>query len=114
MTKSNTLKVTTVTLALVFAAFVSVGMAAQYGGMMNQGNGGNMINQRNNGSMMNQQGNTNCPRYQGNSENHRNANFQHCQNQGAFGNRGNMMNQGSSNQNNMMNQGNGVDVNTGR
>ena len=111
MTKSNnTFKVTTVTFALVFAAFVSVGAAAQYGGMMNQGNGGNMMNQRS--QTMNQQGNTNCPMYQGNSEYYGNSNFQHCR--GNYGNHGNMMNQGRSNQNNMMNQGNGVDVNTGR
>ncbi len=104
MTKSNnTLKVTIMTLALVFAAFVSIGVAGQRGGMMNQGN---------NGSMMSQQGSTNCPRYQENSGNQGDSNFQRCRDN--FGNRANMMNQGSSNQNNMMNQGNGVDVNTGR
>jgi len=118
MSKSmKTMKITTITLALVMAASVSIGFAAQRGAMMDQ----NTTTTRQ-GRMMNQQGYQSCPngQYQngngtngtmmnqrGGMMNNQGQRYANCPNNQYQ--RGNTMN----NQGGMMNQGNGMNrVNT--
>ena len=97
MSKStNVIKMTTITLALVMAASVSIGIAAQRGTMMDQN-----TTTTQQGEMMNQQGDQPCLNNQ-----HQNGNGKQKM---MMNQRGGMMNRG-----NMMNQGNGVNSNSGK